>query len=597
MMQAPGQLDFALIGNCQISALLDRDATYVWCCMPRLDSPAIFSKLLADENAGFWSCQPQGEYQTTQRYIENTNVLLTRFELKNGDKFDIFDFCPRFYVRDRYFHPPQIVRIIRPVSGAPRLRMRLKPVFNYGRQKPQVMSTGLGLRFLNEIDGSEVSLVSSIAESYLTGDRPFELNVTQYAVLSYGKGFEPPLKFAAEEYLDRTVNYWKTWVKHCSIPYEFQSQVIRSTLALKLHIYEDTGAIIAATTTSIPEGIDGGRCWDYRYCWLRDAYFVINVLNKLGQFDEMEHFIEYLHNIAISEPSSRLQPVYGIGGERVLEEQEIPWLSGFRGIGPVRIGNAAYTHHQNDVYGEMVLAIAPIFFDQRLTRHDLNRTFQSVRRLVEQSIATFDHADSGLWEFRSEHKHYLFSKLMSWAAVDRGIKIARKIGAHDLASSWAYQVERMRELIDRNGWNEKMGFYSQAFGSDAPDASSLLMAQLRYLAPSDDRFRTMVTSYEKMLRKGDFMYRYVNKDDFGIPQTAFTICSFWLVEALAQIGREQDARDLFKHLCSRANHVGLLSEDMDPLTGELWGNFPQTYSHVGLINSAMKLSISWQDAF
>ncbi|MEW6057457.1 MAG: glycoside hydrolase family 15 protein [Bdellovibrionota bacterium] len=588
-------LDYALIGNCQISALIDKLGTYVWCCMPRFDSPSIFSKLLDTEKAGFWSILPEGDYTTTQSYIENTNVVRTRFELKGGDKFEVIDFAPRFFFKDYFFRPPQIIRIIRPISGLPRLRMQMRPVFNYGSIQPQIVPTGAGLQYSTA--GEALYLSSDIPESYITGETLFELNSVKYSVLSYGRAFELPLKFGAEEYLDRTINYWRLWAKHCSIPFEFQNEVIRSALALKLHIYEDTGAIIAATTTSIPEGPVGGRCWDYRYCWLRDAYFVINVLNRLGHFDEMENFIEYLLNLAMSESSSHLQPVYGIGGEKVLDERELGWLRGYKGIGPVRVGNAAYTHHQHDVYGEMVLAITPIFFDQRLNRHDQQRVFQSIRRLVEQAIATFDLADAGLWEFRSDHKHYLFSKIMCWAAVDRGVKIAARLSAHDLVREWSGHLARMRDVIDRHGWNEKQGYFAQHLNGSSPDASSLLMHQLNYVNPQDERFKRMVGTLEASLKRGDFIYRYIDKDDFGLPETAFTICSFWMVEALHAVGRKQDARDLFQMLCSKANHVGLLSEDMDPKTGELWGNFPQTYSHVGLISSAMRLSKSWDDAF
>lgn len=589
------QLDYALVGNCQISAMLDKQGSYVWCCMPRFDSPAVFAQLLGTEESGHWSCLPLGEYKTSQRYIENTNVVVTRYDLKSGEKYEVIDFAPRFFFKDNFFRPPQLVRIIRPIAGSPRVRMRLKPMFNYGKDEPRTSPTGMGMQF----DGPSESLhlTTDIPVSYIDGDGAFELNSTRYAVLSYGRAFELPLRFGCEEYLERTVNYWKLWVKHCSIPFEFQSEVIRSALALKLHIFEDTGAIIAATTTSIPEGPTGGRCWDYRYCWLRDAYFVITALNKLGHFDEMEHFIEYLHNLAMSETSSHLQPVYGIGGERVLEEIEIPWLRGFRGIGPVRVGNAAYTHHQHDVYGEMVLAITPIFFDQRLNRHDQGRAFQTVRRLVEQAIATYDLADAGLWEFRSDHKHYLFSKLLNWAAVDRGIRVAKKLGANEVVSDWTPHAERMRDMIERHGWNNEKGIYTQAFNGINADASNLLMAQLNFVSPRDERFRSMVNNYGRLLKRGDFVTRYVNEDDFGVPETAFTVCSFWMVEALHGVGRTQEARDLFQLLCSRANHVGLLSEDIDSANGDLWGNFPQTYSHVGLINSAMKLSKSWDEAF
>jgi GH15 family glucan-1,4-alpha-glucosidase len=589
------QMNYAIIGNCQISALLDHEATYVWCCMPRFDSPSIFASLLDTPNAGYWSVLPEGEYRSTQRYYENTNVLSTRFELSTGERYEVIDFAPRFYLKDTFFRPPQLIRIIRPLSGSPRVTMRLNPSFNYGSVRPRAVPSGTGITY--EGDGQSLFLASDIPSSYIMGETSFTLTSTRYAVLSYGRPFELPLKFGTEEYLDRTLSYWKLWVKHSSIPFEFQKEVIRSALALKLHIYEDTGAIIAATTTSLPEGPTGGRCWDYRFCWLRDSYFVIAALNRLGHFDEMEHFIEYLHNLALGERSAHLQPVFGIGGERVLEERELPWLKGFKGIGPVRVGNAAYTHHQHDVYGEMVLAIAPIFFDRRLDRQDLGRVFETVKRLVDQAVATFDLGDAGLWEFRSEHRHYLFSKLLSWVAADRGVRIAQRVGDNETAERWAIEASRMREAIEKRGWNAAQGQFSQAFGVDAADASNLLMAQFGFLPWTDERYRAMVDAFGRKLKRGSFITRYVNPDDFGVPETAFTVCSFWMVEALHGVGRTGEARELFQLLCSRANHLGLLSEDVAPETGELWGNFPQTYSHVGLINAAMRISKSWDEAF
>ena len=556
-----GQLDYALIGNCQSSALVDRRGRIVWCCMPRFDSEALFASLLSDDEAGVWSIQPESDgFEVRQRYLQNTNVLRTEYHLKNGDRFDLYDFMPRFSGSDGYYRAPQIVRIIRVVKGNPRVRVRFSPKFDYGRVAPEVSVTSEGLAYRR--GSTVVFLKTDVPESYVLDGQAFELTGDRYFLMSYGSPFERALKFAAEEFLERTTAYWRTWVKHCSIPFEYQDAVIRSALALKLHIFEDTGAIIAATTTSIPESPDGGRTWDYRYCWLRDAYFVINVLNKLGHFEEMERFIQFLHNIAATEPGAELQPVYGIGGERELTERELPWLKGFGGIGPVRVGNAAYAHAQHDVYGEMVLAVAPLFFDARLERIDPQRAFENVRRLVEQAVSVFDKPDAGIWEFRSEKRHYVFSKLMCWAALDRGIKIATRVGAGADAEQWSGVRERMRERIESQGWDAEKGFYTQVLGgAGVPDASNLLMTAVNFHPPTDPKVRSMVESYEKLLMNQGYAFRYRNPDDFGVPKHAFTICTFWMVDALAGLGRMQEARDVFAGILARSNHVGLLSED------------------------------------
>jgi GH15 family glucan-1,4-alpha-glucosidase len=590
------QLDYALIGNCQVSALLDKRGQYVWSCLPRFDSPSIFSALLGGDSAGLWSWLPDtDEYETRQRYLLNTNVLQTEFYLKNGDRFDVYDFAPRFLERDDYYRPPIFMRMGRAIKGNPRVRMVLQPKFDYGRISPDVSITGEGIVYRSS--EGRLYLQTDIPATYVLEGQAFELSGTRYCALSHGEPFARPLKFSCEEFFDRTISYWRTWVKHCSIPFEYQEAVIRSALALKLHIFEDTGAIIAATTTSIPESPLGGRTWDYRYCWLRDAYFVINVLNQLGHFEEMEKFIRYVHNIAVTESGAELQPVYGIGGERTLTERELPWLEGFHGYGPVRIGNAAYSHAQYDAYGEMVLAVTPLFFDSRLEQIDHQRAFENVIQLVERAILAFERPDSGIWEFRGERRHYLFSKFMCWAAVDRGLKIAAKLGRENSFPHWTQALVRMRTTIEGDGWNPELQMYTQTyFGNDA-DAANLLMSAVNFNPPGCDKYRRTVEKYEKLLMNKGYVFRYRNPDDFGLPVHAFTICTFWIVDALVSLGRHAEARAIFEQALSCSNHVGLLSEDVDPLSGELWGNFPQAYSHVGIINSAFRISKSWNDAF
>ncbi len=569
--------------------------------MPRFDSPSVFASLIDSEEAGFWSIEPAAapngqRWETRQFYVRNTNVLITQYTSSGGDQsFEIVDFMPRYEREFTHYRPTQINRVVRPLRGLPRVVVKLRPRLEYGKEIPKIVPLSSGIAYQGH--GCTLYLSSDASISHIIQETAFDLKESKHFVLSYGTPFQQPLKFAVEEQLDRTVAYWRSWAKHCNIPFEYQNEVIRSALALKLHIFEDTGAIIAATTTSIPEGPEPGRTWDYRYCWLRDAYFVVTALNKLGQFEEMEQFIQYLQNVCASEPSRQLQPVYGIGGEKELIEDELTWLKGFNGLGPVRVGNAAYRMDQHDVYGEMVLAITPTFFDRRLDRTDQNQALRNVQQLVEQAMQCFELPDAGIWEFRGRKEHSVFSKLMNWAAVDRGVRIAGHIGRHDLVSDWGPVRERMRESIERGGWNDLKGFYAQSYGGETADAANLLIPAINFISYRDERFQKTIDNYERLLRVKRGVYRYRNPDDFGIPKTTFTICAFWMADALWGAGRKAEARELFSNIVHGANHLGLLSEDMDPETGELWGNFPQTYSHVGLINTAMRISQSWEDAF
>lgn len=572
--------------------------------MPRLDAPSVFASILDQENplrGGFWSVEPVGKWETRQYYFRNTNVLVTVFievsslSPSGGAQFEVVDFAPRFEIEAGVYKPPQLIRMIRPIRGTPRILIRCRPRFEYGRDEPTIYDRASQIVY--ESHGKRLHLTTDVPISYVLSESPFELKESKHFVLSYGVPFEGRLKFDTEEHLDRTLAYWRIWAKHCNIPFEFQNEVLRSALTLKLHIFEDTGAIIAATTTSIPEGPESGRTWDYRYCWLRDAYFVITALNRLGQFEEMEQFIRYLQNVCANEPTRILQPVYGIGGEKELLEREIPWLSGFKNYGPVRVGNAAYKMDQHDVYGEMVLAITPTFFDRRLDRTDQEQALRNVQQLIEQAILSFEQPDAGIWEFRGTRHHSVFSKLMNWAALDRGVRIASHLRNDEWVAKWSPIRERMREAIEQNGWSDQVGFYTQSYGGMSPDAANLLFPAVHFVSHENERFQKTIEAYSRILRSGSGVFRYRTPDDFGIPKTTFTVCAFWMADALWGSGRKTEARELFSSVLNRSNHLGLLSEDMDPVTGELWGNFPQTYSHVGLINTAMRISQTWEDAF
>ena len=364
--------------------------------------------------------------------------------------------------------------------------------------------------------------------------------------------------------------------------------VLRSALCLKLHAFEDTGAIIAATTTSIPEAMGTERTWDYRYCWLRDAAFVVEALRRLGHLREGERFLRYLRNVAEAEP---LLPLYTIDGHPSAPEEILGHLAGFGGQGPVRIGNAAVLQRQHDLMGELVLCLETLLRDPRLIHdRDSLRFFPLIRRLVEQAIALAPQPDTSIWEFRSPLRNYTFSRAMCWAAIHRGAAIARSIQDTALAAAWEHIADREKAVILNRGFSPRQGYFAQILDGTLPDASMLLLPTLGLIEPKDPRFLSTLDHYGRLLTEGGLMLRYRNPDDFGIPTSAFTICSFWWAEALALAGRLEDAVEVFERICAFANPVGLFSEDIDPATGRLLGNFPQAYTHVGLVNAAITLS-------
>ncbi|MGE5744707.1 MAG: glycoside hydrolase family 15 protein, partial [Gemmatimonadota bacterium] len=381
------------------------------------------------------------------------------------------------------------------------------------------------------------------------------------------------------------------------IPFEWQDAVIRAAITLKLNAYEDTGAVIAAVTTSIPEAVDSGRNWDYRYCWLRDGYFVVNALNRLGATRTMERYLGYIVNVVAAAPEGRLLPVYGIGGRAVPEERTVGSLAGYRGMGPVRFGNEASRQVQHDVYGAAILAATHVFFDQRLQHHGDAVLFARLETLGERAAHLFDQPDAGIWELRNTERVHTFSSVMCWAACDRLARIAAHLGLEERARYWAAHAARIHEAVCRRSWDSKRGAFVGAMDGDSLDASLLRLEEIGFLAADDPRFAGTVHAIERELRQGDFIFRYVEADDFGTPKNAFLVCTFWYINALAALGRREEARALFENLLSCRNRLGLLAEHIDPRTREQWGNFVQTYSMVGIIGSAVRLSIRWDQAF
>ncbi|MDY6942995.1 MAG: glycoside hydrolase family 15 protein [Pseudomonadota bacterium] len=592
-------LDLAIIGNCSYGALVDSTGDVVWACMPRFDSEPVFCSLLqGSEDEGRlarFSIDLVDAAHSKQRYLGNTAILITTLHDSHGGAIELIDFAPRFKHYGRTFRPMQLVRIVRPVAGSPRVRIRVRPSFDYGQTPPTLTHGSNHIRYVGPKNVLRLTTDGSVTA--IVDERPFILEHELTMILGPDEPVTEALPELGRRFFEQTKTYWEEWVRFLAVPFEWQEEVIRAAITLKLNAYEDTGAIIAAVTTSIPEAPHTERNWDYRYCWIRDGYFVVNALSRLGATRTMEDYVDYILNVVAESSDDGLRPVYRINGKDDLEESIVAELPGYRDMGPVRIGNEAYLQVQNDVYGSAVRAAAHIFFDERIGRTGDTALFQRLEWLGEQAVRVYDKPDAGLWEFRGRNQVHTFSAVMCWSACRCLARIARRLGLHERASYWSGHAEQMANVIDANAWDAQRQTYVASFGGKDLDASLLLLYELGYLSGDDPRLASTVAAIEKDLGRGRFLFRYVQEDDFGTPSTAFTTCTYWYIDTLAALGRHAEARELFENLLACRNHVGLLSEDVDPASHELWGNFPQTYSMVGLINSAMRLSKGWEDAF
>ncbi|PTQ94099.1 GH15 family glucan-1,4-alpha-glucosidase [Mucilaginibacter yixingensis] len=580
-----------LVGNCAYLAHVNKNTNIDWLCWPDFDSSFVFGGLLDKEKGGEFSILPDDEsYESNQYYLENTNVIRTEITYRKG-KYRVTDFAPRFYKYNRYFKPLMLIRKIEPLEGAPRVRVRCKPVYDYGKTPMQALRGSNHIEFIGADE--RMQLTSNIPISYMYEDQHFSLNETKYLVLTYGNVLEAPLAPTSEEFLRETIEYWRLWIKHSSIAGFYQHYVIRSALVLKIHQFEDTGAIIAASTTSLPEFIGSGRNWDYRYCWLRDTYYVLTSLNHIGHFEEMERYFNYITDISFSaNPDSfRYQPLYSITGKRFLVEETLDYLSGYQGSGPVRIGNQAYEHIQNDIYGQVLISLLPLYTDHRFVfseRKDSDRWIKSVLDKIERTI---DERDAGIWEFRNMANVHCYSNLFQWAGCNAALKMALTIGNKELEDRANGLMARAAAHIE-SCWDPERKVYTHAAGSPHLDASTLQLIMMNYIDPASQKARDHLAALEAELKTPNgLFYRYLHKDDFGKPETTFLICAFWYVEALACVGRMDDAIREFEKLLQYCNHLLLFSEDVDENDGSQWGNFPQAYSHVGLMNAAYRIAI------
>jgi GH15 family glucan-1,4-alpha-glucosidase len=588
-------LDLAVIGNCRTAALLEPGSRLVWWCYPRFDGDPVFSRLLAgDEEKGFSDVVLDDLADVQSQYLRNTAIVVTTLTDSKGGSIRITDFAPRFQNLDRIYRPPQLIRIIEPVAGLPRITIRFRPTYEYGIP---ISNRSLGSSHIRYWGGAtQLRLTTDAPLSYIEREAPFVLNRPVHLVFGADEPFPSALATTCRDFCDRTRDYWREWVRRLSLSYDWQEAIIRAAISLKLSNFEETGGIVAALTTSIPESFHSGRNWDYRYCWLRDAYFVVKALNRIGATRTMEDFIFFILNIAFDERDA-LRPVYSVVPTDPMDETVAPNLKGFYGDGPVRIGNAAAQQVQHDTYGSIILAAMPMFFDRRLPQPGDASLFSLLEHVGDWAKRLALEPDAGIWEYRGRKRVHTHSVAMCWAGCNRLGAIAHALGFADRAAYWNEAAEHIHAVLIEKAWNPARQAFTAAFGSDDLDASVLLLPELGVVEADDPRFVSTVAAIERELLRERHVMRYASADDFGLPEAAFLICRFWLIDAWWALGRRQQARELFEDALQHRNRYGLLAEHIHLQTGALWGNFPQTYSMAGLILTAMRLSRSWEDRY
>ena len=578
---------YGLIGDCETAALVSRSGSIDWLCLPRFDSGACFAALLGGPEHGRWLIEPiDRPSRVSRRYRGDTLILETHMEVAGG-AVTLIDFMPP---RERLSN---VVRLVRGERGRVRMRTELVLRFDYGRSVPWV--TRLPDGGLQAIAGPDLVVLHStvpVTGRNLTTVAEFEVAAGETAAfeLSHGPSHHsPPDAVDPESALRATEQFWTEWsARNCSSG-EWSGLVMRSLITLKALTYAPTGGIVAAPTTSLPEWLGGSRNWDYRFCWLRDATFTLLALMNAGYYDEAAAWRDWLLRAAAGAPD-QVQIMYGLAGERRLTEFEIPWLPGYEGSRPVRIGNAAHGQLQLDVYGEVLDALHQ---GRRggLSPNEADWPFQ--RALIEHVESIWHKPDAGMWEVRGELKHFTYSKVMTWVALDRGIRAIEGCGLKGPAERWRHVRDTIHAEVCERGFNRHVGSFVQSFGSTEVDASLLLLPVVGFLPASDERIRSTIDTIERTLMIDGFVARYdTTTTDDGLPpgEGTFLACSFWLADAYAMTGRVEEARALFERLIALANDIGLLAEEYDPKARRLLGNFPQAFSHIALVNTAHNLA-------
>ncbi len=563
---------------------VDEHANVVWQCWPYFDSSFIFGGLVSKNKGGEFSITPATQYRSKQYYQQNTNILVTEFETQDG-AFRVIDFAPRFELYERYHRPLMLFRKIELISGSPLIRVKCRPMGNYGEIKAEAI---IGSNSINYTKLEQhVRLTTGIAKTSILQESAFALTQDHYLVLSWGSPLEAPLEHTFEDFLKRTQQYWKRWVRRTAIPSIYQEEVIRSALLLKLHQYEDTGAIIASGTTSLPEHPGCSRNWDYRYCWLRDSYFTLAALNSLAHFSEGEGYSHWMQNIVQNNQEEHYQPVYKIDGSHRIDEYILP-LEGYQGHAPVRVGNDAYRQVQHDVYGQMLLSLLPLYNDLRVADSHSRPSMNLIHKLLDKMLIMMDRPDAGIWEYRGRLQHHAESYLFHWAGAKGAVKIAERYGDRKLLDKANNIISLAQKNIEKC-YDPKLEAYGMSQSNKKLNASEFLLITMGYLQDKDKATKHLRALEAELKTVDHLIYRYRDHDDFGETHSTFLICGFWYAEALADIGEVDKAKEVFESLLKRSNDLGIFSEDICPQDGSQWGNVAQTYSHVGLINTAFKI--------
>lgn len=583
-------LDYGIIGNCRSAALVSRSGSIDWCCLPQFDSPSVFGKLLDTKIGGSFGFEVDESYKIHQYYIENTVVLVTRFS--NGlDAFEVIDFMPRYYKENSAYHaPPEFIRYIKYISGKPTLKVIYNPKLEYAKGET---NTYIKDDFIVSLTDNEaydtLYLYTDFNKEMLINRSELKIKSDHYFLVGYHeKLFIPTLKTVFLEF-ERTKVYWLNWMERTTSYKRYNSEIARSVMTLKLLSYDKTGAILAAVTTSLPETIGEVRNWDYRFCWIRDASMVIKVMSTLGHKNIAKRYLKFVIDL-IPKKDEKLQIMYGINGEKKLTEEFLDHLSGYQNSNPVRIGNAAYKQKQNDIYGilmDMIYQLLANFSNDIENGEALWNITKGIVWVVDKH---WREPDKGIWEFRSEDQHFTFSKVLCWTAVDKAIRVAKLLNKTSKLARWQLLEEAIRDDIMINAWNDDSKAFTQAYGSSDLDASLLLMESYGFIDSKHPKYISTVKAIGRELNNSGLLYRYKNQDDFGLPSSSFTICTFWYINSLYKIGEEKKAVEHFEKLLSYSNHLGLFSEDLDFETKRLLGNFPQAYSHLALIETAINLS-------
>ena len=583
-------LNYGIIGNCKSSALINEDSSIDWCCLPQFDSSAIFCKIIDNHIGGSFKIEADESYIITQQYINNTAIVRTNFKNEKNE-FEVLDFMTRYKLDDQNFYsPPEIQRLIKPIKGLPKIKVLYNPTLEYANGKTKTYEKeDFIVSVFDEASYETLFLYTDIEKKKILENKEFELSKSAYLNLSYNEKIDLPSLSKSEGELKKTQEYWLNWCKKSPSFKSYNKEITRSSITLKLLTFEKTGAVLAAATTSIPETIGEVRNWDYRFCWIRDASMVIKIIAKLGHQRIVKNFIDFIVNL-IPNKNEKLQIMYGIDGQKTLTEKILKHLSGYKNSKPVRIGNAAYIQKQNDIYGILVDAIhfqIEKFKDISYKHEQLWSIVKSVVWVVEKN---WKKPDKGIWEFRNEDQHFTFSKLLCWVAIDRAIKISNLIKNGRKSDKWKILREEIKNDIHLNAWNPKIKAFTQSYGSDFLDASVLLMESYGFIDCKDPKYVDTVKAIERELLFDGLLFRYKNNDDFGEPKSSFTVCTFWYINSLFKIGEETKAKNLFDQLLSNSNHMGLFSEDLDFKTKKMLGNFPQAYSHLALIETAMNFN-------